>query len=250
MQLKTDGLIIRETDVGDYDRILTLLTRDHGVVHASARGGRRLKGRLGTNCRLLCYSRFTLFKGRDKYIIDDAETTEAFVGIRRDIEKLALAQYFCELALALSPADEPAEMNLRLILNAVFMLEKDKLRAGLIKAAYEIRLLTLSGYMPDLVACIVCGEYEPENGTFFYPNEGVLRCGACGGTTEGGGLSLCPSALAAMRHLAYAPFEKLFSFSLPPEAEKELCAASEAFMHCRLERSFPTLEFYKQVSTP
>lgn len=251
MQLKTDGLIIREMDVGEDDRILTLLTRDRGVIHASARGGRRIKGRLGTSCRLLAYSRFTLFKGRDRYIIDDAETVESFFGLRGDIEKLALAQYFCELSLALAPAEEPAEMYLRLILNAVYMLQSGRLRAGLCKAAFEIRILTMSGYMPDIVACRKCSGYEPESGMFFYPGEGFLCCGTCGGGQPGdGSLPLSAGALAAMRHIAYAPFEKLFSFTLPGQAEAELCAASEEFMHCRLERTFPTLEFYKSLAPP
>ena len=63
MQIKTDGLIIRDLNVGEDDRIVTILTRSRGVVRASARGARRVKSRLSTATRLFCYSDFTLFKG-------------------------------------------------------------------------------------------------------------------------------------------------------------------------------------------
>ena len=110
MKLTTDALIIRENNtLGESDRFVTALTRELGVIRASVRGARQLKNRNGSATQLLCYSRLSLYKGREKYIVDDAEPLQVFFDVRGDLTKLALAQYFCELAGVLAPAEEEAE---------------------------------------------------------------------------------------------------------------------------------------------
>ena len=103
MQIKTQGLIIKEQTIGESDRLVTVLTRDSGVLRAFARRAKNLKDSKSAATQLLCYSRLSIFKGRDKYIIDDAEPAEVFFGLRRDIGALSLAQYFCELAYLMVP---------------------------------------------------------------------------------------------------------------------------------------------------
>jgi DNA repair protein RecO (recombination protein O) len=252
MQIKTDGLIIRDLNVGEDDRIVTVLTRDVGVIRASARGARRAKSPISTATRLFCYSDFTLYKGRDKYIIDDAQPIEFFLGVDKELDGLALAQYIAQLCATLAPEEEQAEPYLRLTLNALSFIKSAKRPLPLIKAAFELRLLTMSGYMPDIVACRSCGAFEADNMSFF-PMTGTLLCGDCGGENVDRALDyekklpLSKGALAAMRHIAYADFEKLFSFSLPEVAMGELAVAAEAYLLCRLERGFPTLDFYNTI---
>lgn len=245
MQIKTDGLIIRETNVGEDDRIVTILTRENGVISASAKGVRKLKSSCSAAVRLLCFSHFTLFRGREKYIINDAEPIQLFLGVHKDLEKLALSQYFLELCGVLAPEEENAEHFLRLALNALHMIETNKRPLPLIKAAFEMRILSLAGYMPDLVACCGCGEYEADL-MYLLPVSGNLCCKNC---LQGGiaAMPLSRGALAAMRHTVFADFEKLFSFTLTDIAMEELSNASERFLLCRLERSFNTLEFYRQI---
>ena len=158
MRLTTDALIIRENNnIGEADRCVTARTRELGLVRASARGAQNMKNRNASATQLLSYSRLTLFKGREKYIIDEAEPLRIFFDLRADIEKLALAQYFCELAGVLAPSEEPAEEFLRLLLTALHLLGAGKRDPRLIKAVTELRLLALAGYMPDLTACRACG---------------------------------------------------------------------------------------------
>ena len=78
MRLNTDGMVIREQNIGEADRRVILLTRDYGIVHAFARGARRIKSNALTATQLLSYSRFSIFQGRDSYIIDEAEPIEVF----------------------------------------------------------------------------------------------------------------------------------------------------------------------------
>ena len=166
------------------------------------------------------------------------------MGARNDLVKLSAAQYFCELCGALAPVEEPSEPYLRLILNSLHLLEASKRPVRLIKAVFEMRILTLSGYMPDLVACRGCGAYEDET-MYFYPLDGSLRCGKC--RVPGRSLPLSAGALAALRHSVYADFERLFSFTLTGDSLNEFSAAAEDFLLCRTERTFPTLEFFKSL---
>ena len=246
MQTKTDGLIIRELNVGENDRIVTILTRGKGVIRASARGARRIKSRIASATQLLCYAGFTLFRGREKYIIDEADPLEFFMGIRQNLEKLALGQYFAQLSGFLTPEEEPAEQYLRLALNALHLIENDKRPLPLVKGCFEMRLLAMSGYMPDLVACRECGTFESET-MYLDPGSGGILCGNCA-DEAGGGYPLSPGALAALRYAVYADFERLFSFSLSGRALNEFAAACEGYLLYRLERSFPTLDFYRGLA--
>ena len=108
MQIETDGLVIMERQVGESDRLITVLTREEGVLRAFARKAKLLRSSKLSATQLLCYSRFLIYKGRDKYIIDDAQPVEVFFDLRRDIGSLSLAQYFCELAGALAPQEAEA----------------------------------------------------------------------------------------------------------------------------------------------
>lgn len=252
MQIRTDGLIIRELNVGESDRIVTVLTRDKGVVRASAKGARKPKSRYASACRLLCYSRLTLLPGKEKYILLDAEPLEVFMGVRSGLESLALSQYFSELSGTLAPRDEPAEPFLRLTLNAMHLLETQARPFALIKAAFEMRALTLAGYMPDLVACASCGVYEHE-WMYLLPVTGALYCADCLPDAQctpeecRRALPLSKGALAALRHSVYSEFEKLFAFTLGPKPLREFAAAAESYTLAQLDRTFPTLEFYRSV---
>ena len=167
MTLETDGLVIAEQSVGESDRLATILTRDEGVVRAFARQAKKVGSAKASATQLFCYSRLTLYKGREKYVIDDARPVELFFDLRRDVERLALAQYFCELARTLAPQEAPAGDFLRLVLNALHFLSKGKKPPLLLKAVVEMRMLELSGYMPDLVGCRECGSYEADPMLFF-----------------------------------------------------------------------------------
>ena len=244
MRLTTDALIIRENNnIGESDRFVTALTRDLGVIRASARGARQLKIRSGAATKLLTYSRLTLFRGRDKYIIDEAEPLQLFFELHSDIERLALAQYFCELAGVLAPREEAAEPCLRLLLNALHYLCTGGRDSRLIKAVVELKLLAFAGYMPNLTACASCGAADAA-GFWLLPRDGILQCTACRRNAFDGALPVSVTVLAAMRHILYGPFEKCYSFTLPEDGLTGLAQVSEAFLLAQLGRGFNSLDFY------
>ncbi len=242
MKLTTDALIIRENNnIGEADRFVTALTRECGVIQASVRGARRVKNPNGPATQLLCYSRLSLYQGRDKYIVDDAEPLEVFFGVRERLETLALAQYFCELAGVLCPREEPAEDSLRLLLMALHYLSNGTRPLPLVKAVVEMRLLCTAGYAPDLTACAACGEQQAR---WFSPVRGTLLCDKC---KDGTALPLSAGVLAAMRHMVYAPPQKWFAFSLSDEGLNALSHVCERFLLAQVDRGFRTLEFYRTL---
>ena len=246
MQITTYGMVLREKTIED-DRLLTILTKEYGVIFAYARGAKRLRGKLVSSTEQLCYSRFVLFKNKDRYTVDAADSDTIFFGIRQDIEKLALASYFCELFAQAAPREEPAEEYLRLLLNCLAFLDSGKRSPLFLKPVLELRLLTLAGFMPDLLGCRECGAFESPN-MGFLPQTGELICGDCQAQSEQGfAIPVSPGVLTAMRHIIYSEFEKLFRFSLEEGGLRQLSAISEKYLLYQLDLRFPTLDFYHSL---
>ena len=243
MQRKTQGLVIKEQAVGESDRLVTVLTKDEGVVRAFARRAKQLKDSKNAATGLLCYSRFTLSKGKSAYNISEAFPIEVFFDLRKDITRLALAQYFCQLAVEVVPEGVEAGEYLRLVLNALHFLCKGSRPQAVLKAIVELRMLSEAGYMPNVAYCAHCGAYESPR-MYFKISRGELYCKDCYLDNGDPCAALSPAALTAMRHIVYSDFEKIFSFSLTPGAQQELASASEAYTLHILQKRPKTLDFY------
>lgn len=246
MKFRTDGLIIKEQNIGEQDRLVFALTKSNGVLKAFVRGAKNIKNQKCAATSLLSYSRLTIYKGRDSYIIGEARSIRIFSKLRNNVEKMCLAQYFCELALTICPREQKADAFLSLVLNALYLLSEDKRSANLIKPCLEMRLASMSGYMPDLRMCRSCGEYSADV-MYFLPQSGALECAVCRANKVEPAIALNPSVLTALRHTVYADDERLFSFSLPDSDLEVLNTASENYLKCRYEKDFSTLTFYKTI---
>ncbi len=248
MQINTDGLVIGEKSVGESDRLVTLLTREEGLLRAFAPQAKNLKSSKVSSTQLLSYSQFSIYKGKEKYVINDGHTLEVFFELRRDIESLSLAQYFCELASLLAPEEMEAGDFLRLILNALHFLAKGTRPHLLLKPVVEMRMLALAGYMPDLVGCDGCGAYESDP-MYFLPAKGMIICSDCIHEVQEQAMAVAPGVMTALRHTIYADFQKLFSFSLQPAGLQQLAQISEIYLLHVVEKRIPTLEFYHQMAS-
>lgn len=249
MTFQTQGLIIREQHTGESDRIITVLTRDMGIIRAFANKSRRLVNKNASATQLLSYSNFGIYRSRDAYIVDNAESLTVFFSLREDIVSFSLSQYICELILLLAPQEEAAPDFLRLALLSLHMISNKKRPHTLVKAAFEMRLLSMAGYMPDLVCCAKCKQYQLPK-TYFLYRGGILLCGDCHDKSTQSGLSISKGVLTALRHSIYADIEKLYSFSLPEDALKIFSQAAENYLLTHLDKEPITLKFYKSISNP
>ncbi len=248
MKFITNGLIIREQNIGEKDKLVTVLSESHGVIKAFAHGAKDIKNSKSAATGLLSYSKLTFHKRKENYLISDAKTVKIFTGLRNSIENMYLAQYFCELAGNVCPKEQESKEQLRLILNALYLLSENKRNALVVKPCVELRLMCLAGYMPDIMMCYQCGEYEKDP-MYFLPKAGRFICKDCYEKNENTEykVNLSPSAVTAMRHCCYADSDKLFSFSLPEKDLKTLNFCSEEYIKFILEKDFKTLRFLKSI---
>lgn len=245
IKITAPGLVIREQSVGESDRLITVLTARYGLVRAFSRGAKKTKSKKLAATALLAYSDFTFVKTRDAYSVEEALVKEVFFELRNDVEKTSLAQYFCELANEFCEEEFESEEILRLFLNALWLLKGDKKTPAFIKAVTELRLMTLSGYMPALVGCDTCGAYESEY-MYFSPEKGKLYCKDC--SPSGDIHCLSASVVQAMRYVSLSDFEKIFSFNLNDESLTSFCKICEHYLLNKTQRKFKTLDFYRVLS--
>lgn len=244
MRTNTDGLILKEQNIGEKDKLVTVLTRHNGLVRAFVRGAKSVNNRKNSSTGMFCFSKLCLYKTKESYIIDEAEPIELFFELRSDLEKLALAQYFSELIMTLVQEDETAEEYLRLILNSLHFLAKGKMPVEQVKAITELRLMCIAGYMPNLIACDRCGEYETST-MYFDVEDGLLYCENCMSNSMLFPLDI--GLIKALRHIAFSDFEKIYSFKMEDSALPDLSYITEKYLLYKLQRNFKTLEFYNSI---
>ncbi len=240
----TEGLVIKEMNVGESDRLVTLFTRDYGIIKAFASGAKSIKSKKGAATSLLTYSSFTIKRKKESYRIYEATPISMFFGAGSDIEVLSLSQYFCELANVFAVEGTPNKELLRLILNSLHFLTKEKRFPPLIKAITELRCAVISGYSPNLIACEGCGKFEDDIMYFEFLG-GDLKCVDC--EKQGETVKIDRTLLSAMRHITYSEFSKLYSFTIPDDRAKILADITGKYITVQTDHRFSTLTFYESI---
>jgi DNA repair protein RecO (recombination protein O) len=240
----TRGLILREVRYKESDKILTVLTEDDGKITARARRALSPKSKLAAATQVLTFSDITLFGHKGMWTINEAAVIEQFSGLRTSLESLALASYFAEALEAVSDEDYPDPAILQLGLNSLYALSKRLYPPEHIKAAFELRLMCLSGYEPDISACSACGETRLTE-AYLHPRGGEIYCENC---RPDAAVEISRAVLDAMGHIVAAEPKKLFSFTLDGGSLKKLGQICEAYMLFQLDRPFASLDYYKKIN--
>ncbi len=217
-----EGLVLRRRPAGDADALLVLLTPTHGRVDAIARGVRKPQARLRGHVEPVTRSRFMLAHGRSLEVVAQAETIDAFLGVKADLDALAVALYCCELVERFAVANTPQRELYALALEALTALDQGvpPQRAA---RYFELHLLATSGYELQLYACAACGTAVAEGENFLAPSAGGLLCPAC--RTDVPGRLLSVRAQKALRFAARSNIGEFGSLRMPAEVAEELAAA-------------------------
>ena len=240
----TEGLVIKEMEVGESDRLVTLFTRERGLIKAFASGAKNIKSKKNSATSLLTYSSFTILQKKGTMRIYEATPKAQFFTLGSDLEILSISQYFCELALVFGESGNPNQELLRLLLNSLHFLTKGEKNSALIKAITEFRVAVISGYMPNLVACSNCGMFEDDI-MYFDLYEGNLYCKNCKGNRNC--VAINRTLLSALRHIAFSEFKKLYSFEIPQESAKMLSEITSSYLTVQTDQRFTALEFYQSI---
>jgi len=268
-EFSTNALVIHVVPSGENDKLLTLLSAEHGRITAVAKGGRSLKCRYMPATVPFVYGNYELKagKGSDIFYIRDAVPEEPFRAIGEDIVKTYLAQYIadvlCEFA---EPGTESGEL-LSLALNTLYAISKGSYDDALVKAVFEFRVAAMSGYEPELTGCRICGKPHGDLDYLDVMNGGLL-CPECAAAapklpqdapagmvptdrfgTRSVLMPLSASSLAAVEYVLEAPVKRMLAFSISSTADKNyFCRAAETYLLSHLERGFSSLKQYKELA--
>ena len=242
------ALVLRVTTFKENDRLLTLLSDEIGLLTAKARGLNRKNSPLRSGCQLLCYSEFTLSENNGFYIICEAEPIWMFNRLRQDIELLSLGSYFCQVLETVSNENVSEPEIVYLALNCLYALDTLHKEQSLVKAVFELRLLSLLGFSPDMHACNICGRQDAVD---FWLREGTLLCSSCSCVYGTGTHRLLSSAVRqAMCYILSSDRKKMFSFQISDALRSELADVCESYLIEQLEQNFSALNFYKRLFIP
>lgn len=236
------GLVIKQSEYGEANRMITVFTKEYGIISAAVYGARSMKSEKAAACRLLCFSQMELSRaGGGIYTVSAAEQKESFYPICEDIEKLSLCVYLCELTYTALGKENRDEDALSLLLNTLYALAYRDIPIKKAKCVYELRLMSIAGYRPSLGCCVRCGALCGI--VAFSPREGGLICDSC----KKNDIPISRTEAQAMQHIISADIKKVFSFSLSDAAAERLGKICEEYVKVHTDAELASLVYLKKI---
>jgi DNA repair protein RecO (recombination protein O) len=254
---RTEAIVLRRKDIGEADRILTLFTPRQGKVRAVAKGIRKPRSRKAGHLELFTRSRLLLATGRDLDIVTQAEVVDAHRPLREDLLRSAYAAYMVELLDRFTP-DEEENPELYDLLRQGLAWASEAGDLALAARYYELHLLGLAGYQPQLQRCVLCGTPLVPEDQFFSAAEGGVVCARCGhdgtasgpqsGRSERAGLQpLSLNGLKLLRYIQNNPYAAVAALHVGPRAHAEVEYLLARTITVILERQLKSSEFLRLI---
>ncbi|MCW2831877.1 MAG: repair protein RecO [Aeromicrobium sp.] len=173
------GIVLRVHKLGEADRIITLLTRQRGIVRAVAKGVRKTTSRFGGRLEPFMHVDLQLAEGRSLDIITQAVTVNAFAkDLGSDYAAYTAGTAMLETAERLVQEDgEPAIMQFQLLTGALRALAERRMTPSLLLDSYQLRALSIAGYAPTFDGCARCSAPGPHRN--FHAASGGMLCDDC-----------------------------------------------------------------------
>lgn len=234
-QIKVNGIVISENNMGDFDKMLTLLTPNLGKISCSAKGSRRPKSQLLSGSQYLCFGEYMLFKGSENYTMNSCETIELFYNIRTDLDKLTYATYITQIVSDVTTENQNSFNTLKLFLNTLYMISETDKNLDFITAVFKMRILKILGFTPNIRECVECK--CKENLKFFSIKDNGFKCSNCS-KQDTGSIEMSEATKNAIIYILKADPKKIFSFELSENARKELELISNIFLNEKLDKEY------------
>lgn len=224
------GMVLKTMPIGEYDKRITVLTKERGKITAFARGARRPTSQLLAVTAPFSFGEFEFFKGRSTYNLKKASITNYFRELSADPIKACYGFYFLELADYYAQENNNEKELLKLLYQTLRALGSPALSSRLIRRIYELRVLLLEGEYPDVFSCRKCG--AKDNLTCFSIKNLGMVCEAC--KTGADEVCVDGSTLYTMQYILSSQLQKLYTFTV---SEEVLCTLEEI-----LDRIYAVLE--------
>jgi len=251
------ALLLRSRAYGEGNRLITLLTREEGKVHAVARGVTKPRAKLAGALQSFALLEVQLAEGRRAGVITQARVLDPFYGLRTNYTAFTYAHYFAELFDAALEAHQRVPASFDLLGDVLHRLVAGE-DAELLARYVEITLVALLGYQPQLTHCAHCGvplSRRGEDGRVQWPvwlgfsaGQGGALCPACLGRVPGARRIAAGTVQVAGRLLAHGSVA-LAGLALSPPLRREIADTLQDYLEFRLERRLRSVRFLDDGST-
>jgi DNA repair protein RecO (recombination protein O) len=243
--LRSEVVVLRHNDWGEADRLLVLFSREGGKLRAVAKGVRKLHSRKAGHLEPFTRVRLLMARGRDLWIVTQAETTDAYLPIREDLLRTAYAAYVIELLDRFTYEDGENRALYQLLVDT---MERVSTLPDPFSAVryYEIRLLDLLGFRPELNQCVRCEKQIVAEDQFFDANLGGVLCPRCGPTVPTARPASMPT-LKLMRHYQRSSFRDASRAEFSPQHKREFESLMNFYLTYILERRLNTTGFLHEI---
>lgn len=242
---RAQGVVLRHAEYGEADRILTLYTLEYGKVQAIAKGIRKARSRKAGHLEPFSRVELVLARGQNLEVVSQAEAQNVYDRLRADLKLIAYGAYVVELLDRFTYEDGENRLLFQLLVDTLARLDEGR-QAETVVHYYEIQLMDLLGFRPELQVCVACGEaIRPEDQYFSAKLGGVLCPNSL--SADPGAWKVGVGALKYLRHLQRSSWSKLSSLTIPAETEKELGTLLERYLTYLLEYGLRSPGFLRSV---
>jgi DNA repair protein RecO (recombination protein O) len=244
----TDAIVLSRFDLGEADRVLTLITPHDGKLKAIAKGIRRPTSRIGGSLEPFAELRVALARGRTFDVVTEVHVGHAWLRLRDRLESAATAWYLAELADR-SLEERHAAEPLYALLHRAYELLDAGMAPGRVARWYEMHLADELGVRPEVDRCAECDRMlEADERYRWWPPSGGVVCERCPGPSHQlAGLSL--DGLKLLKAYQRQDIEAIAALRLSDGTEREVEAAMRDFIRQALEREARSLAFLDEVRT-
>lgn len=242
---RTEAIILRRRDFGEADRLLTLYAPKLGKIRAIAKGVRKPTSRKSGHVELFTHSQLLIARGRSLDIVTQAETVHAFRSLREDLLRTTYTYYAAEL-LDLFVEEGVENRPLFDLLLAMLGWLGDASDLDLTTRFFELRLLSLLGYRPQLFQCVACRRQIEPVSNFFSAADGGILCANCG-ENHLGAQEITLNALKVLRFLQTRDYDTCCRLRLSRPLHRELETVMYHYITYTLERDLKSVAFLKTV---
>ncbi len=246
---KTEGIVLRSMDLGEADRVLTVLTPRLGKLRVIGKGIRRTRSRLGGGLEPFSDVHLVLAVGRTFDVVTQVSLEDPHLGLRNNLHSTAAAWYVVELADRFCEGAADSHGAFVLLAQALAALDApvDAVSREVVARWFELHLLDASGFRPQLSRCLECGAQIEPSGNSYSPVAGGVLCPSCDSGVLGA-RSISADALKVLRHLQRSELVAVLRLSLPVRVQREVERLLHATVSAVLERELRSRDFFEEVA--
>jgi len=254
---QTQGVILRQTKLGESDKILTIYTPEFGKLRAVAKGACRPKSKLGGNVEPLTHSLMLLARGRNLDIVTQSQTINGFLALKSDLWRMACGLYILELMDSFTVEGGTNPPLFALLLEILNQLSQPESNETTLRY-FELHILHYLGYRPQLFRCVSCDLPLKPVVNFFSPGKGGLLCPQCESGENSryeqieamslrSSIPLSVEALKVLRLWQSCDYTTAKRVRVKPELSWELEQILHEYIRYILQRELKSLAWLKEV---